>query len=81
MKARRTAKERASSALERWLRRDPEYIALSRAIHQMHAAIRKSVSEETWQLFLRLEEHVNARHVRVVQAALAVGVRAGLTRP
>jgi len=81
MKTRQAAKKRASSALERWLRRDPEYRALSRAIHELQAAIRRKMTAETWQLFLQLEEHVNARHVRVVETALAVGVRAGLTRP
>ena len=68
--------QRVQAALERWIRRDKNYRELSRRVREAQRELRRRVGDDGWELYLALEEHMNARHVEVILAA----VRIALTR-
>jgi hypothetical protein len=69
----RVDQQRALAALERWIRRDRRYRDLTRAVRDAQRALRESVGDDGWELYLALEERMNARHVAVIAAALRIG--------
>ena len=66
------AQARAQIELERWMRRDPKCRELTRAVRAAQRELRESVGDEGWRLYLMLEEHMNARHIVVVAAAMRI---------
>lgn len=72
-----TSKRR--SVLEEWMARDEEIASLTRRIQRIQRQLREAASPKTWRLYLKLEEHTNARHRRVVERALMTSGRRGLT--
>lgn len=68
--------QRVQAALERWIRRDKKYRDLSRRVREAQRELRRLVGDDGWELYLALEEQMNARHVEVILAA----VRIALTR-
>jgi len=61
------------AAIERWLRRDRRARALGAAVGSAQKALRAAVDDDAWELYLLLEERVNARHDAVVSAAIRLG--------
>ena len=62
---------RRLAALERWIARDEELRAASRRLQKMQRELRKLASMKAWRLYLELEAQTNARHLRIVERALA----------
>ncbi len=62
-------------ALDRWLARDRACRALTRAVQDAQAKLRRAVNDDTWALYLALEERVNARHLEIVAAAIDLATR------
>jgi hypothetical protein len=69
---------RIRGALDRWVVRNRKCRALHRAVRDAEGDLRKAMSTEAWKLYLLLEEHINARHVEIVTAAIRItrGARA-----
>jgi hypothetical protein len=59
-------------ALERWLREDPRARRLTQAVRQAEHALRAVVGDEGWDVYLALEERVNARHDAILAAAIRI---------
>ncbi len=60
------------ATLERWMENDATCQQLAREIRRAQKALRDAVPEETWRLYLVLEEHHNARQLRIVERLLAL---------
>lgn len=66
--------QRVQAALERFIRRDQKYRALSRAVRDAQRELRRCVGDDGWELYLALEERMNARHVEVILAAVQIAM-------
>ena len=76
MKKRNTAggdqERRIRGALDRWVERDRKCRTLHHAVRDAEKALKRALTEESWALYLALEEHINARHVEIVGAAIRI---------
>lgn len=63
------------AALEKWLRRNRRARALTKAVIAAQVALRPAVGDETWLIFLALEERANARHNAIVSAAIRLAAK------
>ncbi len=65
-------RDQAQKALETWVQRDKKCRTLSKSIRAAQATLKKAASDDVWSLYLALEEHINARHVEIVRAAISL---------
>jgi hypothetical protein len=61
--------------LERRLESDEKCRALTEAVRGAQAKLRRATTDEAWELYLALEEHVNARHAEIVAITIDLAVR------
>ena len=66
------ADRRVRGALDRWVVRDRRCRSLHRAVREAEQELRRAVTKEAWELYLVLEEHINARHVEIIGAAIRI---------
>ena len=66
------AERRARGALDRWVVRDRKCRTLHRAVRNAEKDLRLAVTKDAWELYLVLEEHINARHVEIIGAAIRI---------
>ena len=71
-KARSDEERRILSALDRWVMRNRKCRKLHQAVRDAEKGLRRAVSIEAWELYLVLEEHMNARYMEVVGAAIRI---------
>jgi len=69
--------EAVDRALDRFHLSDPEMRRLTRKVLRAQRELRRRVTKKTWALYLELEEFVNARDLRLVEAAIRLGLRRG----
>jgi hypothetical protein len=69
------------TALERWVERDRKCRALHRAVRSAETDLKRALTKEGWALYLTLEEHINARHVEIVGAAIRLARSPRTLRP
>ena len=65
-----TEEERIRRRLERWQQRDVTYKALTSAVRRAQASLRRVATDDAWQMYLVVEEQVNARHHEIISAAI-----------
>jgi hypothetical protein len=62
--------QRVRVALDQWAEGDATYKAATRAVQRAQASLRSVLSDEAWNVYLALEERVNARHNTVLSAVI-----------
>lgn len=75
MAGRTKDEEVVSRALDRLLDRDPGFQRVNKRILLLQRKIKRVVSDETWRVYLALEELVNLRNSELLDAAVRLGLR------
>jgi hypothetical protein len=67
-------------ALDRFILTDAGARKLKRNVLRAQRALREAVSKKVWQLYLALEEAVNARDLNIIEQAIKLGLKQGRKR-